>query len=314
MPTSGSADKPLLVMVGPTAVGKTAVAVEVAEELGGEIISADSRQIYQRMDIGTAKPTPQQRMRVPHHLVDFVAPDDPYNVTDFQEQAIDLIDEMHQRGVLPLLVGGTGQYVSATIEGWQFPNVAPNPDLRAELETFAEEQGWQALLARLEEYDPTTARRIDGKNIRRVVRALEVCIEAGEPYSKFQRKNPPPYALKSFCLTMKPRVKLYERADQRIEDMLAAGLVEEVKQLAAAGFDWSLSSMHALGYLQIGQYLQGKISLSEAVHELKRATHLFIRRQYTWFRKYNADATWLESDNNTAQRIIAQTQDWMQHL
>lgn len=309
MPING---KPVLVIVGPTGVGKTRTAVDVAEVLGGEIISADSRQIYRYMDIGTAKPSAEQCARIAHHLVGFIDPDEPYNVTDFQEQATALIDDMHRRGVLPLLVGGTGQYVSATIEGWRFPNVAPNPELRAKLEAYAETHGWEALLEQLRKYDPVTASTIDGKNIRRVVRALEVCIESGQPYAAFQKKEPPNYMLKSYCLTMEPRERLYARVDQRIDDMIAAGLVDEVRALAEKGYDWSLSSMHALGYLQVGWYLQGKVSLAEAIHELKRATHLFIRRQYTWFRKYNADARRLNINEQTAQTIIDETRDWMQ--
>jgi tRNA dimethylallyltransferase len=312
MPTNGEPMRPLVVIVGPTAVGKTGVAVDIAEALNAEIISADSRQIYKYMHIATAKATPEQRARVPHHLVDFVEPDEPYNVTNFQHQAMALIEDMHERDVLPMLVGGTGQYVSATIEGWQFPDVAPNPELRAELETYADAYGWQALLERLRQHDPVTAARIDGKNIRRVVRALEVCLEAGRPYADFQQKFPPPYTVKSYCLTMTPRERLYARADKRIDDMLASGLVKEVEALAAAGYDWSLSSMHGLGYLQIGQYLQGKLTYGEAVHELKRATHLFIRRQYTWFRKYNAAAAWLENDEETVPTMSRDIQNWMQ--
>lgn len=310
MPFNGR--KPLVLVIGPTAVGKTDTAIMVANALNAEVISADSRQIYRKMDIGTAKPTPDQRAQVPHHLVDFVEPDAAYNVTDFQQQAIHLIDDMHTRGVVPMLVGGTGQYITATIEGWRFPNVAANPQLRLELEAFAAEHGWQALLEKLNTLDPITAARIDGKNIRRVVRAIEVCVESGQPFSAFQKKDPPPYDKISFGLTMEPRANLYERADRRIETMLQQGLVEEVQSLSDDGYDWSLSSMHALGYLQIGWYLQGQMTLDAAVHELKRATHLFIRRQYTWFRKYNSSAIWLESNDLAAQTMIDRLHEWMQ--
>lgn len=306
--------RPVAVVIGPTAVGKTETAVIVAEQINSEIISADSRQIYRKMDIGTAKPTSEQRARVPHHLVDIIDPDEAFNVTDFQERTYALIDDMHQRGVLPMLVGGTGQYITATVEGWHFPNVAPDHDLRAELEIFAEEHGWEALVERLRQHDPLSAARIDGRNIRRVVRALEVSMLSGRPFSDFQRKTPPPYEVITFGLTLDPRERLYERADHRIEQMLAAGLVDEVENLADEGYDWGLSAMHALGYLQIGWYLQGEMSLNAAIHELKRATHLFIRRQYTWFRKHNPDTYWMQSEASAASQILDQLQNWMQDL
>ena len=306
--------QPVVVIIGPTAVGKTETAVFVAEQLNAEIISADSRQIYRQMDIGTAKPTHEQRQRVVHHLVDFVDPDESYNVTDFQRQTYALIDDMHRRGVLPMIVGGTGQYVTATLQGWQFPNVEADFELRAELESFADANGWEALLEKLRGYDPITAEKIDGRNIRRVVRAIEVCILSGRPFSDFQKKNPPPFAIKTFGLTLDPREKLYARADLRIQYMLEDGLVEEVEALAAQGYGWELSSMHALGYLQIGNYLQGKITLDEAVQELISATHLFIRRQYTWFRKHNPDAVWLQSDNDAANLIINDLHNWISQL
>ncbi|NDJ84420.1 MAG: tRNA (adenosine(37)-N6)-dimethylallyltransferase MiaA [Chloroflexi bacterium] len=315
MPLTGeiATAQPVMVIVGPTAVGKTDVAIAVAMALGAEIINADSRQIYRYMDIGTAKPTPSQQASVPHHLVDIVDPDEIFNVTDFQRAAFAAIEAIHGRGHLPMIVGGTGQYVSATIEGWQFPGVAPNLALRAELEAYAQSEGWQALLERLRLHDPVSAEQIDGQNIRRVIRALEVSLETGRPFSDFQKKVPPGYAVQSFCLTLEPREALYERADQRIQQMLDAGFVDEVRYLVDQGYTWDLPAMSALGYPQIGDYLQGDVTLSEVVVELQRATHRFIRRQMTWFRKYNADARWLQSDG-AADEILFMVENWLRTL
>ncbi len=304
-------ERPLVVVVGPTAVGKTDAAIQAALDLDAEIISADSRQIYRYMDIGTAKPTTEQRARVPHHLVDIVDPDQPYNVTDFQRQAFALIDAIHTRGKLPMLVGGTGQYIAATVQGWRFPGVEANMELRAELEAYAETHGWEALWARLRHHDPEAAERIDGRNVRRVIRALEVCIETGRPFSEFQQKTPPSYTIKTFGLTLEDRALLYDRADQRIDRMMQAGLVDEVRALMERDYAWNLPAMSALGYLQIGQYLRGESTFEGALEELRRATRTFIRRQYTWFRKYNADATWLESDDTVGAQLKRQVQSWL---
>lgn len=310
---SGNYQIPLVVILGPTAVGKTKTAIEVAKELNGEIISADSRQVYRFMDIGTAKPTLEQRTVVPHYLIDVVDPDTPYNVVDFQAQTLELIVDIHQRGKLPMLVGGTGQYITAVLEGWQFPNVEADSQLRAELEDYAAHNGWEALLERLRQYDPITAERIDGRNIRRVIRALEVCLVAGKPFSSLRKKNPPPFDIKTFGLTLEPRQQLYDRANARIDIMLEDGLVDEVHSLHQRGYDWHLPSMTALGYLQIGWYLQGKMSLSEAIEKLRKATHLFIRRQYTWFRKYNQDAEWVLSNEQASSHIVSCIEQWIKN-
>lgn len=301
MPLTGN--PPLVILIGPTAVGKTETALKLAQALSGEIISADSRQIYRYMDIGTAKPTPAQQAQAQHHLIDIVDPDQAYNVTDFQQDALAVINHLHYQGRLPLLVGGTGQYISAVVQGWRFPGVEANMALRQELEAYAESNGWQALLEWLRQVDPVTAAHIDGRNVRRVVRALEVCIESGEPFSNFQRKSPPPYTMKTFGLTLE-REALYQRADQRIDAMLATGFVDEVQALIAQGYALTLPAMSALGYLQIGYYLRDRMSLDEAIQELRRATRSFIRRQYTWFRKYNSEAIWIEADADAAERIL----------
>ncbi|PJF41019.1 MAG: tRNA (adenosine(37)-N6)-dimethylallyltransferase MiaA [Chloroflexi bacterium] len=282
---------PLVVLIGPTAIGKTDIAIEIAREIDGEILGADSRQVYRYMDIGTAKPTPQQRERATHHLIDFIDPDENLSLAQYQEMAYAIIDDIHKRGKMPLLVGGTGQYVTAVIEGWSIPEVAPNELLRTELEAFAKQHGAQALHQRLAQQDPLAAERIHPNNIRRVVRALEVCIESGQPMSELQRKHPPPYQIHYHGLTLE-RELLYQRADRRVDAMIEAGFVDEVKNLLQRGYSPTLPSMSGLGYRQIVSYLQNEITLGEAIMLTKHATHDFIRRQETWFRKHDTGIIW----------------------
>jgi tRNA dimethylallyltransferase len=273
----------LVVIVGPTAVGKTRLALRLAQEFGGEIISADSRQVYQGMDIGTAKPTLEERRRVPHHLIDVVAPDEPFTLAQYQERAYDAVADVLARGKLPFLVGGTGQYVRAVVEGWGIPRVPPKDELRAELYRQAEIEGEEALHARLREVDPVAAARIDPRNVRRVVRALEVYLETGQPMSELQRKKTPPYRILQIGLTME-RQELYRRIDERVDRMIEEGLVEEVRRLVEQGYSYDLPSMSGLGYQQIGLYLRGEVSLEEAIQLIKHHTRRFVRHQYNWFR------------------------------
>lgn len=278
-------DRPTLTaIVGPTAVGKTALAVALAQRIGGEIVSADSRQIYRLMDIGTAKPTPAERAAAPHHLIDIRDPDEPFSLAEYQQLATEAIAEIVARGRAPLLVGGTGQYLAAVLEGWQVPAVAPQPELRAALEAEAAAAGPAALHARLAAVDPQAAAQIDPRNVRRVVRALEVQIVTGRPISEQQRRTPPPYAIRTIWLT-RPRDELYARADARVDAMLAAGLVDEVAELRRRGYAWELPAMSSLGYIQLRPYLEGTASLAECVERLKFDTHSFIRRQGAWFKR-----------------------------
>jgi len=225
----GKAKGPLIAIVGPTAVGKSELALRLAEEFGGEIVSADSRQIYRGLDIGTAKPTAEERQRVPHHLLDVVNPDEVLTLAQYQELAYAAIDDILARGKVPFLVGGTGLYIKAVVEGWSIPRVPPNERLRAELYRLAELEGPEALHARLREVDPAAAARIDPRNVRRVIRALEVCLTAGRPISQLQARRPPPYRILRIGLTM-PREELYRRIDERADRMIARGLVEEVRR------------------------------------------------------------------------------------
>jgi len=308
--SGGAIRNPLVVILGPTAVGKTALSLRLGESLDGEIVSADSRLFYRGMDVGTAKPTIEERARVPHHLIDIAAPDETVGLAEFQERAYSAIADIHARGRLPLLVGGTGQYVRAVVEGWCIPRVPPDFILRAELEAQAEREGATALHARLVQLDPTAAQRIDPRNVRRVIRALEVCLITGRPISEQQRKQSPPYRILQVGLTME-RAALYARADRRVEAMMAANLEDEVRQLMEAGYGWSLPAMSGLGYVQFRPYFEGRATLDEVVVEIKRATHRFIRRQYNWFRLSDPAIQWFDVTETTVEEIEAMVRTWL---
>jgi tRNA dimethylallyltransferase len=309
---SRSDDLPLLVIVGPTAVGKTALSLDLAERLDGEIVSSDSRLFYRGMDVGTAKPTPEEQARIPHHLIDIADPDETVGLAQFCCLARQAIGAIHARGRLPMLVGGTGQYVRAIVEGWNPPAVAPQPELRAELESFAEREGPYALHARLEARDPAAAARIHPHNVRRVVRALEVCIATGEPFSAQRTRTPPPYRILQIGLTMQ-REALYERVDWRVEVMIATGLLNEVRQLVGAGYRWELPSMSGLGYAQFRPYFEGDATLEEITTEIKHETHRFIRHQYNWFSLDNPGIQWFDvTDQNRHHEIATFVRRWLQ--
>ena len=293
----------LLVVVGPTAAGKSALAARLAGALGGEVISADSRQIYRHMDVGTAKPTAEEQAQAPHHLLDVVEPDQVLTLAEYQHRAYRLIDEIWRRGRTPFLVGGTGQYVHAVVEGWSIPTVEPRPALRAELEAQAAAQGPEVLHARLESLDPPAASRIDYHNVRRVIRALEVCLVTGRTISELQRKSPPPYTICQLGVT-RPRPELYARIDARIDQMIADGLVEEVQRLAAAGYSWDLPAMTGLGYRQIGQYLRGDLDLAGAVALIKKQTRRFVHQQCTWFRSDDPYIHWVDPGVTPFEEIL----------
>lgn len=305
---------PLIVITGPTAVGKTQLSLELAATINGEIIGADSRQVYRYMDIGTAKPTAAERATIPHHLIDIVNPDDNLTLSDYQRMVHQTVADIHARGKIPLLIGGTAQYINAIVEGWSIPEVAPNEALRAELETFAADQGSEALFARLVAVDPAAAAKIEHhQNVRRVIRALEVYLETGQPISELQRKQPPPYQILQYVLTME-RDHLYDRADRRIEAMMAEGFVAEVQNLLDMGYPRTLPSMSGLGYAQLAAYLAGETSLEAAVEATRIATHKFIRHQYTWFRKYNRHNLWHNVEQTEHHVLINQVQHWLNSL
>lgn len=285
---------PLIVVVGPTAVGKTATAICLCQDFSGEIVSADSRQIYRGMDIGTAKPTAAELAATAHHLIDLVDLDQTLSLAEYQQKAYGAITDVLDRGRMPFLVGGTGQWIHAVVEGWRVPRVSPDPQLRADLQAEAELLGSQQLHARLAEVDPAAAAKIDCRNVRRVIRALEVYLKTGVPISQQQRAQSPPYRILQIGLTV-PREMLYARVDARVDRMMAEGLLAEVRGLVHSGYGLDLPAMSGLGYRQIGQHLAGHITLDQAVSLIKKETRRFIRQQYNWFRLNDPTIHWLDT-------------------
>ena len=303
--------RPLIIILGATGVGKTSLAIELAQRLGGEIIGADSRQIYRYMDIGTAKPTAEQRALIPHHLIDIVAPDVKLSLAQYQDAAYRAIDDVLERGKAPFLVGGSGQYISAVEEGWSIPRVPPNRELRAELERFAAEYSRAALHERLRQVDPVSAERIHPNNTRRVIRALEVHLLTGKAISALQAKRPPPYRICRLGLQL-PRAILYKRVDARVEAMIAAGLVDEVARLLDMGYDRALPSMSGLGYREIGAHLLDGWTLDEAIARTKFNTHEFIRGQDVWFRGHDNGILWHNVEDLEAADLARNLRDWLE--
>ena len=285
---------PLILIVGPTAVGKTELSIQLARRLNGEIISADSRLFYRGMDIGTAKPTPEERARVPHHLIDVANPDETWSLAVFQQEATEIVADIHSRDKTPFLVGGTGQYVRAVSEGWTPPEVEPDPRLRGVLEKLGEDRGGGWLHASLERVDPAAARKIDPRNVRRTIRALEVILSTGKPFSSQRGQSESPYTLLTIGLK-RPREELYQRVDERIEAMFEAGFVEEVEGLLDKGYSPDLPTMSAIGYRECIRVVQGQMSVAQAKVEMRRATRVFVRRQANWFKEDNPNIHWFEA-------------------
>jgi tRNA dimethylallyltransferase len=295
MPSETSDSRPPLVMlVGATAVGKTRLALALAGQLPLEIISADSRLLYRGMDIGTAKPSPAEQASVPHHLIDVTDIDKPWSLAEYLESARRIFSEVAGRGRLPVLVGGTGQYVRALREGWQIPPTAPNTTLRDILFDRAAKEGGETLFGELIALDPEAAAFIDPRNVRRVIRALEVVHTTGEPFSQQRRKAPLPFRILVLGLRMH-RVALYAQADLRIEAMLNAGWVEEVRGLLEKGYAPTLPPFSALGYREVIRYLRGELPRAECFDAIRYATHGFIRHQVIWFREEDASIHWLDA-------------------
>ncbi len=285
----------LLVIAGPTAVGKSEVAMAVARRLNGEIVSADSVQVYRYLDIGTAKPTPAERAAVPHHLIDLVDPDEEYTVADFQHDARLAIAAVRERGRLPVLVGGSGLYIRAVVRNYAFAPTGPDDTLRRKLRREAELHGAEALYRRLAEADPVTAKKIHPNDLRRVIRALEVCLQGAKPLSQQAAATPGPdpgEKLFMFGLTM-PRDLLYRRIGERVDRMVENGLVQEVQSLLDRGYSRKSKAMMSLGYRRIADSLCGDLTLEEAVELIKRDTRRFAKRQLTWFKR-DEDIRWLD--------------------
>ena len=294
----------LVVIVGPTGIGKSTLGIYLARKFQGEIINSDSRQIYRYMDIGTAKPSPEERAIVPHHFIDIINPDEDFSLARFQELAFKAIDEIQQRGNLPLMVGGSGLYIRAVVEGWETPKVPPDMEFRKQLEQRVKAGETTAIYEELQKQDPDAARNIDPRNVRRVIRALEVTHIAQVPFSSLQKKKSPPFRTMIIGLTAS-RDELYLRTDRRVDDMIAKGLVEEVKNLLKRGYSIDLPSMSGIGYRQIGEYLEGKIDLESAVYRIKTETHRFIRHQYNWFRLADPRIIWFDiQEKDIEERVV----------
>lgn len=283
----------IVAIVGPTAVGKSELALRLARDLPLEIVSADSRQVYRGLDIGTAKPTHAEQRQVAHHLIDVVDPEDDFTLADFQDQAYQAIDDVLRRGRFPLLVGGTGLYVRAVVDGVRLPRVAPDPAFRSDLERLAAENGAAWLHERLARLDPRAAARIDARNVRRVVRALEVIEKSGQLFSAFQDPEPR-YDVLTLGLT-RDRQTLYRRIDERVDQQIEGGLIQETQRVLVRGCPPTRPALGGLGYREVVAYLEGRLDLPSAVERIKFETHRFARQQATWFRLDDPRICWLDA-------------------
>lgn len=302
--------KPLIVILGPTAVGKTEIAIKLARRFQGEIVSADSRLFYQGMDIGTAKPSLEEQGVVPHHLIDVAAPDDDWSLARYLPVALSIIQDIHQRGKVPFLVGGTGQYIQAVIQGWDLPNIEPDPRLRGVLNQWADEIGTEEMRDRLTVLDPEAAKRIDGPNLRRIVRALEVILTSGEKFSTQKTRSGSDFNVLQIGL-IRSRDELYQRIDQRVELMLENGLVEEVQGLLDAGYSSDLSSLSAIGYKQIIEHLENGVPLQEAIRRIKSKTRKYVRQQANWFKESDPAIQWFSASDCPENEISDQIQQFL---
>jgi tRNA dimethylallyltransferase len=285
--------KCLVAVIGPTAAGKSQLALHLAQNFQGEIVNADSRQVYRYMDIGTAKPSHAELSMIRHHLVDLIDPDEAFSLAIYQRLAFEAIEDIQQRNKLPFLVGGSGLYVWSVIECWKIPQVPPNAAFRHGLEKRAKEKGGYALFQELQKVDPVAATTIMPGNLRRIIRALEIFQKTGRPVSELWQKQPLPYPVLIIGLTM-PRDNLYRRVDSRVDEMIKRGLVDEVKDLMAKGYSLDLPSMSGIGYKQMAMFIQGDIDLTTAIEQIKKETHRFARHQYAWFRPGDARIHWFK--------------------
>ena len=283
----------MVVVIGPTAIGKTQLAIYIAEQFSGEIINTDSRQVYRYMDIGTAKPSISDRTRVPHHMIDINLPDNDFSLGEFIKLANVSIEQITARGNLPIVCGGTGQYVWAIVEGWTVPNIPPNPEFRAAKLKEAEEIGIHSIHDQLSIIDPERASEIDPRNVRRVIRALEIIKETGLKPSQLSKQREEEYSPIIIGLTTN-RGSLYHMIDMRVDHMIKNGFLDEVEYLTTQGYKMGIGSLASPGYRELGQYLAGESSLDEAISKTKFQTHRLARRQYTWFKQEDPRITWLD--------------------
>ena len=286
----------ILVICGPTASGKTALAVELALRFSGEVVSADSMQVYRRMDIGTAKPTAEETGGVPHHMIDVADPEENYSVARYVAEAVPIVDDILARGKLPIVAGGTGLYIDSLVAGRQFAPFEPDSGLRQELQARAKSEGLPALYAQLQEWDPAAAQRIHPNDEKRIVRALEVCLSTGMTLSQHDaetRALPRRYTPLTVALRFGERPWMWERIDRRVDDMMARGLEREVRDLLASGVPLERTAMQAIGYKEIAAAILEGRPVDRSVEEVKLRSRQYAKRQLTWFRR-NRDAHWFE--------------------
>jgi len=295
--------RPLIVILGPTAVGKTEISIQLAELFNGEIVSADSRLFYRGMDIGTAKPSMNDRKLVPHYLIDVADPDEIWSLAQYQKHAISAIDNILMNGHIPFLVGGSGQYIRSVVEGWEIPKVPPDEGLRRTLEAWALEVGENGLHNRLAVLDPIAATNIDQRNLRRTIRALEVILRTGERFSAQRLRGRRRYHTLQLGL-VRPRSELYERIDSRIESMLESGFENEVRGLLERGYSPDLPTMSAIGYREMIEYINGKVAINEALTLMKRSSRVFVRRQANWFKENDPDIHWFPVNANVIDDMV----------
>lgn len=293
-------NRKLIAIVGATAIGKTTLGIKMARKLGGDIVSADSRQVYRYMDIGTAKPTPAELAMAPHHLVDIVDPDEPFSLGSWLDLARQTLEDTWAKGRQPIVVGGTGQYIWALCEGWRVPRVPPQDDLRKELNARPAEE----LLAQLRSVDPGAEEYIDPRNVRRVIRALEVHAATGKPLSHWRTKEPPQFDALIVGISC-PRHRLYERIDARVDEMFETGLVAEVSSLRDRGYQRDLPSMSGIGYREVSEYLDGECALESAIERTKTGTHRLARHQHAWFKSSDERIQWIEQPEEATEQVLS---------
>jgi tRNA dimethylallyltransferase len=303
------ANKRVLVLVGPTAVGKTELAIRLAEKLEGEIVSADSRLLYCGMDIGTAKPTKNEMARAQHHMIDLAEPNDIWSLATFQQKMLATIEDIQSREKLPIVAGGTGQYIRSLMEGWIIPTVLPDPRLREVLEQFGREIGAAELHRRLSLIDPNASAKMDANNLRRSIRSLEVIFTTGELFSIQKDKQPPDLDFKIIGLS-RPREELYSRVDLRIEAMFETGFVDEVKNLLDKGYNQDLPTLSAIGYREVIQFLNGDITLEETKVQMRKKTREFVRRQANWFKPNDPNIEWHAMTPDPLDEVMQSILSW----
>lgn len=305
-------EKPLIIIIGPTAVGKTEVSIKLAEDLNGEIISADSRLFYRAMNIGTAKPSSAEQNRVKHFLINVADIDEIWNLAVFQEAVYRIADEIRARGKVPFMVGGTGQYVRAIIEGWCIPAQKPNLELREKLQLWGCAISSEKLYEKLQILDPVAAENIEPRNMRRIIRALEVIFSTGRLFSVQRDRKPIDFQYKLIGL-LRNRKELYQRIDKRIESMFKAGLLEEVRAILNSGFERNLPSLSAIGYKEAIALLHDEIDQEEAIRLIKRRTRLYVRRQANWFKENDPKIKWFKMEpgvNEIIKSFILSPDGW----